>query len=415
MKTLLKNRFLFLGAFGFSKATVFLAPLLLSNQLTKSDYGLFEFALNIAFIAASVIGIGVTSAYPYFILKRNFKTILDGFKVYYLYLLASSIALLFITYFFDFGLEYSLGILFMYTIGNQMMYSTIDKTNENIIRAVFIDSLFYIILLLAYLVMLITGSNDVKYILYLTIIYAILYVLLSLKNRVSINKINTKKFLKLVKYGKNVMVSGCFILLVANSGRLLIEYIFNDKNLIAIFSFYFRMASFVLIIHQVLSIIYFKKIYTFSFKKLDRYFAVFLVLILGSVIITFFVVPFFGNYFFKMFNTFETYKLSYAVLCFQMFYWIVLANNESVIYRENLASKMNYGFGILLIIFISISFLLRNIVTFYQTILLLYLLVVLATAIQFFIMYRFKNIFLKKTIYISAFTFILSIISFVWL
>ena len=35
------------------------------------------------------------------------------------------------------------------------------------------------------------------------------------------------------------------------------NYIFNNKNLIAIFSFYFRMASFVLIIHQVLSIIYF--------------------------------------------------------------------------------------------------------------------------------------------------------------
>ena len=415
MKALYKNRLLFLVAFGFSKATVFFAPLLLSNQLTKFDYGLFEFALNIAFISASIISLGVTSAYPYFKLKRNLTTIFVGFKVHYMYLFFSSIIIFVITLFFENKFELILSVLFMYTLSNQLMYSTIDKTNENIIRAVITDSLFYIMLLLAYLVMYITTSKNINYIFYFSILYTLFYVILTLKNKVNLNEDNFKKFLKLVKYGKSVMVSGCLILLVANSGRLLIEYIFNDKNLIATFSFYFRMASFVLIIHQILSIIYFKKIYTFSFKKLDLFFTVFLGLILASVIITFFVVPLVGVRFFKLFETFQTHQLSYAVLCFQMFYWIVLANNESVIYRENLATKMNYGFGVLLAVFALISFLLKELVNFYQTVLLLYVLVVLATAIQFFIMYKYKKIFLKKTICISAFTFVLSVISFIWL
>ena len=118
-------------AFGFSKATVFFAPLLLSNQLTKTDYGSFEYALNIAFIAASIISLGVTSAYPYFKLKRNLKTIFVGFKVFYMYLLVSSLILLCIILLFYNSFELILSVLFMYTLSNQMMYSTIDKTNEN--------------------------------------------------------------------------------------------------------------------------------------------------------------------------------------------------------------------------------------------------------------------------------------------
>jgi len=415
LKSLFKNRLLFLVAFGFSKATVFFAPLLLSNQLTKLDYGLFEFALNIAFIAASIISLGVTSAYPYFKLKRNLKTIFVGFKVYYMYLFVSSLILLCIILLFHNTFELILSVLFMYTLSNQMMYSTIDKTNENIIKAVITDSMFYIVLLLAYVFMYFTQSSNISFVFYFSICYSIFYILLTLKNAVKLNQDTIKRYLKLVKYGKSVMISGCLILLVANSGRLLIEYIFNDKNLIAIFSFYFRMASFVLIIHQILSIIYFKKIYTFSLKKLDRFFSIFLILILSSVIITFFIVPRFGIHFFKLFETFETYKLSYSVLCFQMFFWIVLANNESVIYRENLATKMNYGFGALLILFILVSYFIKDAVSFYQTVLILYILVVLATAIQFFILYKYKKMFLKNTILISAFTFIISLISFIWL
>ena len=145
------------------------------------------------------------------------------------------------------------------------------------------------------------------------------------------------------------------------------------------------------------------------------FFSVFLIIILCSVIITFFVVPLFGIHFFKLFETFETYKLSYNILCFQMFFWIVLANNESVIYRENLASKMNYGFGVLLILFFIVSYFIKDVVSFYQTVLILYVLVIIATAIQFFILYKYKKMFLKNTILISAFTLIISLISFIWL
>ena len=77
-------------AFGVSKAIVFLAPLLLSNTLSKTNYGVLEYALNIAFIGAAIINLGVPNAYPYFKLKRKFQAIYTGFNFHFLYLLVSS-------------------------------------------------------------------------------------------------------------------------------------------------------------------------------------------------------------------------------------------------------------------------------------------------------------------------------------
>ena len=96
------------------------------------------------------------------------------------------------------------------------------------------------------------------------------------------------------------MLSGLLILIIANSGRIVIDFLFNDKELIAIFSFYFRMASFVILLHQVLNIIYFKRIYTFNTKKLDTIFVVFLTLIVFGVLITYFIIPKIGIQFFKL-------------------------------------------------------------------------------------------------------------------
>ena len=78
-------------AFGVSKAIVFFAPLLLSNTLSTFDYGILEYAINIAFIGASIFNLGVPNAYPYFKLKRKFKDIYDGFNFHFIYLFLTSL------------------------------------------------------------------------------------------------------------------------------------------------------------------------------------------------------------------------------------------------------------------------------------------------------------------------------------
>ncbi len=397
-------------AFVFSKATVFFAPLLLSNSLTEVDYGSIEYAMNIAFLAAAVLNLGVPNAYPYFKLKRGFKTVFSGFNVHFAYLLITSLLCLIGIVLFVNKVEYLLAVLFAYTLANQVNYSIKEKSNENIVKAVIIDSLFYIVLITAYIAIIIFNNNSITYIVFFSAIYAICYAvitLLKLKNTV---KVDLKKHRKLIKYGISVMVSGLLILLIANSGRLLIEYLFNDKELIAIFSFYFRMASFVIIAHQILNIIYFKKIYTFNVHKLDIYFAAFLVLISVGIVITYFAVPYFGRSFFKLFASFTEYKDVYLVLCFQMFFWIMLANNENIIYREGIATKMNIGFIILLSCFLIFAVSFKNSLNFFDAVYALYILIVLANVIQLLVLYKTKKIKLVKTSAFGLLIFIISII-----
>ena len=66
---------LFLTAFFFSKGVVLIVPLLLSEGLNKRDYGIIEYGLSLGLILATFLNLGVPSSYPYFKLKRNYKTI----------------------------------------------------------------------------------------------------------------------------------------------------------------------------------------------------------------------------------------------------------------------------------------------------------------------------------------------------
>lgn len=398
-------------AFGVSKAIVFFAPLLLSNTLSTFDYGILEYAINIAFIGASIFNLGVPNAYPYFKLKRKFKDIYDGFNFHFIYLFLTSLLVFILVLIFKNESQYVLSILFIYTLSNQVNYSLNYKTNEKIIKAVIIDALFYLVLICAFLYIYLTGDSGVLPVLYGAFFYSLIFIFITIKKTYKIPFQQAfKKHQKLIKYGKDVMLSGLLILIIANSGRIVIDFLFNDKELIAIFSFYFRMASFVIILHQVLNIIYFKRIYTFNTKKLDTIFVVFLTLIVFGVLITYFIIPKIGIQFFKLFETFSTYKKLYLVLCFQMIFWVALATNENVIYREKLASKMNIMFVFLLVIFTIIILLLKDIFNYTNVIIGLYFLVVSAVMIQFYILYKFKKIKFKKTIYMSIIVFGLSLV-----
>lgn len=398
-------------AFGVSKAIVFFAPLLLSNTLSTFDYGILEYAINIAFIGASIFNLGVPNAYPYFKLKRKFKDIYDGFNFHFIYLFLTSLFVFILVLIFKNETQYVLSILFIYTLSNQVNYSLNYKTNEKIIKAVIIDALFYLVLICAFLYIYLTADSGVLPVLYGAFFYSFIFIFITIKKTYKIPFQQAfKKHQKLIKYGKDVMLSGLLILIIANSGRIVIDFLFNDKELIAIFSFYFRMASFVIILHQVLNIIYFKRIYTFNTKKLDTIFVVFLTLIVFGVLISYFIIPKIGIHFFKLFETFSTYKNLYMVLCFQMIFWIALATNENVIYREKLASTMNIMFVILLVIFTVIILLLKDIFNYTNVIIGLYFLVVSAVMIQFFILYKFKKIKFKKTICMSIIIFGLSLV-----
>ena len=418
MKTLLKHRILFLLAFGVSKATVLFAPLLLSksNVLSKTDYGTLEYALSFGLILASLLNLGVPNAYPYFKLRRKYTHIFEGFKIHFIYLFLISIFLGLVIWLFVPEQQYFLAVLVAFVFTNQATYSMFCKSDEQIIKAVFLDALFYTFLLASYaFIQFFGGESSIVSIGYFIAIYAAVYVLLTAYKIKYITTLNIKKHQKLIKYGKSVMVSSFLILLIANSGRILIDEFLQDKTLVADYGFYFRMASFVVILHQVLTLIYFKKIYTFKTEKLDNMFLVFMGLIIIGSGLTYLIIPHIGPYFFDMFESYERNQKLYLILCFQMISWIVLANNENVIYREKLATKMNVYFIVLVIIIFLLMFYFRSTLSLERIAFAIYLMIFLANSIQFYILHRYRKISLKKTFLLILGTFILSIPIILWL
>ena len=405
---------LFLTAFFFSKGVVLIVPLLLSEGLNKRDYGIIEYGLSLGLILATFLNLGVPSSYPYFKLKRNYKTIYEGFKVHPLFLLLITTIIAVFSYFIFDKEEYLIAVLIAYVFSNQGMYSMFKKSDGKIVQAVVLDSLIYVFLLLSFFLTTSFEDQQLKIVIYCLIIYGLIYLVKGFSNLSQISLLSIKKHIKLVKYGKNVMLSSFLILLIANSGRIVIDYVFENKELVADYSFYYRMGSMVVIIHQILILIYFKKIYTLPIEKIDNLFFVFISIITFGTILTYIFIPLVGPLFFDMFSNYEKNAKMFQILCLQMIFWIVLANNENIIYREGLASKMNKYFIFLLVIFLAVIISFKEKLNMYNVVFILYLMISIATIIQFYILKKYKKIFLKKTFLFISVTLLISVIIILW-
>lgn len=384
------------------------APLLLSDEdiLSKEQYGILEYGLSAGIILAALVNIGVPNAYPYFKLKRKFTTLFEGFYFHFIYLLVVNLLLALVVWQFLPQSQYYLAVIIAFVFANQATYSMFRKSDEKIISAVIIDALLYATLLLGFIyIEFFNGPHEIEVVLQFLLVYAAIYVVLTILKFRSISKEAIRKHQKLIKYGKSVMVSSFLILLIANSGRIVIDLVLQDKTLVADYGFYMRWGSFVVMLHQVLTLIYFKRIYTFPPAKLDNMFFLFIGLIVLGSILTYFIIPEIGPYFFSMFDSFESNKQLYLILCFQVIFWIVLANNENVIYREKLATKMNYAFGSLVVFMTAFILFMKNRLGFIDLTLVLYAMIFVANLLQFYILYKYRNIKLVKSALLVIITF----------
>ena len=155
------------------------------------------------------------------------------------------------------------------------------------------------------------------------------------------------RYREAVKFGIPLIISGFLIMLLAGSMRVFIEH-FLGLEQVALYAFYFRLAAVVIMIHQVVNIALFQKIYQAAPATLDKFFALFLLFIGIISVLSCFIVPIFAtNYFRLMHESIATHHKLYLLLSVQMVFWVSAALNENIIYREGLATKMNWGFGLL--------------------------------------------------------------------
>lgn len=409
----MKKNILFLFSFLIAKGITFLVPILLADILTKNDFGMLEYALaGVGMLLNSIISLGVPGAYPYFILRKKEKNIEEGFSLHPLWLLFTFLLNLLFYHSFNFyGIEIYMAVNISYIIAVQKFYSTILKSQEKINKAVLLEAGIYVILfsfLLGYFFNLIQPNifNISKAILS----YAMLWVFCSLYKFYKVNKNQIFiKYKKIISFSIHLLLSSSFLFLLTVSGRILSKYFFDYESA-GTYGFYFRLAAIVVLIYQVISVRYFKDLYTKSTSKLDFYFSSFYLFIFTLSILLYFlspyIMPYFSNYFKE---TYSENRIVFFILFCQMTMWISSALNSSIVDREGLAKVNNWYFLGLLILFVMVLYLNRDYLTLLSLSFILYSLFFIANITQFLTL-RTKKIIFKKSFISLTFVYIASCI-----
>ena len=339
--------------FAFVKINAFTAALFLTNFVGDiADFGVFEYALSIGLIAAIPLNFGLQGAYPFF----NLKLKKEGYKsVFYFHSLSISLVLLGV-FLIDFlGGNFlspgiSLALLVAGIYANQISFSSIFKSHDRVITAAFLDGGMFLILNTYNLFLFLTGN--VYQLVYLKIFFLSYFTLLAgfnvylfFKNR---RDFSIDRYFDTLKYGKNIVVSTFLIICLTGSARIFIEH-FLGSEAVGFYGFYFRLAAVTVLVHQVINIAFFKKMYEAEPRILDKYFALFLASLATVGLLMQQLIPMiFGNMFGLFAESTAEHQLLYLVLTFQMIFWIALALNENIINRENLAPKINSRYLFLL-------------------------------------------------------------------
>lgn len=407
----MKKNVFFLFSFFIAKGITFLAPILLADILTKNDFGMLEYALaGVGMLLNSIISLGVPGAYPYFILRTKEKNIEEGFSLHPLWLLFAFLLNLLFYYGFNlYGIEIYMAANISYIIALQKFYSTILKSQEKINKAVLLEAGIYLLLfsfLIGYFLKLI--QPNIFNINIVILSYALFLVCYSLYKFFKVNKKQIFiKYRRIISFSIHLLFSSSFLFLLTVSGRILSKYFF-DYETTGVYGFYFRLAAIVVLIYQVISVRYFKDLYTKSASKLDFYFSSFYLFIFTLSLLIYFlapyIIPYFSNYF-K--GTYSENRIVFFILFCQMTMWIASALNSSIVDREGLA-KVNNWYFLGLFIFSALGlYLHRDYLTLSSLTFILYSLFFIANITQFLAL-RTKKIIFKKSLLSLTFVYITS-------
>lgn len=396
--------------FALAKGVVYFTPLLLADHLSKIDFGILEYALaGLGMLVNTVINLGVPASYPYFILKRKNTFLENAFSLHPVVLVIPFLVNQILFFLFGLNTSFYLAFNVSYIIANQLFYSTQLKSHERPIPAVLLDSGIYIVLLCSVLFLGFGNTHiDISLINFVVFFYALVYVFFAIHKLIKAEKKYIfKKYYKILKFGFHLLISTFIIFLITTSGRILVE-LFFDFELVGVYAFYFRLSAIVVMIHQIINITFFKKIYTLDPRVLDKYFNLFFIFIFILSICCFSIAPFVLKYFSEYFiQTFGSNKDVYFLLSAQMVMWIGTALNSNIINRENLAANNNLYLGGALVLAIILLFSVRSHLTLSLLTCIHFSLIFLTCVLQYISMYK-KNIYFKKSLISLSFIYILS-------
>ena len=329
-------------AFFLAKGAVVVAPLVLARMLSKSDYGLLEVALAWASPLSVVVAFGSGAAVPYFLLQRRQAGYTPVFYFHVLIINAIVLGILVLGALRVVSVTMALASAFAGVMASQVVQSTFRRVHDRPVPAVFLESGLYLVLLgFAVATSLVRVRPTLLQITVVVSLYLCVLVLVAVhKFRGAPARRLLARYRVVLKFGGPLIFSALLIGVLTAAGRLVAGVALPPED-IAYYAFYFRLAATVVVVHQLLNLMFYRRLYLAAPAALDRYFAAILLVMALCAISAFLLYPPVVRAAFPTFMPPGTgLNLIFLTLAIHTVFWTATAQAEMVIYREKLSGQL---------------------------------------------------------------------------
>lgn len=362
-------------------------------------------------VLSIIASMGLSGAYPYFIIKKND---LEKEQTFLFFGIPVLCAIIVFSFFFFVGfIRKSVFLIFLFTVifALQRLLSTRLKTQNKGHIAVFIDGGYYFVLstviCIVYCCQILDTLSVLLYALQIySIVLSIFLILYFIRIKsFSISKIVRKELITVLSFSYKMIISGVIVYWLTSSARIYINWFLGYED-VGLYSFYFRMAGIAVALYLFIYIAFFKRLYTLNASQMDIYYSsIMIIVVIGCLLISV-VIPEIANFINKDI-VLDNWKL-YVLLCLQMPIWVGFSLCEGIIGRENLVNQFNLSCGILVLLFPVMLYLIKPYLTINLYALISCLLFFVAYSIQLYILKR-HGLSLKYCMSLNIVLLILSI------
>lgn len=326
---------LFLLAFALGKGSAFFGPLLLSQIMTVQDYGTAELGLSIGVVGAQLLSLGVPGAIPQLVLIRKEDHVLD-----LLFFVTGSIGLIglgfaAVSYVVSSPLLHVFAGVALAGAGAQLAASVYYRAKGRRFGILVADNLaLYAFLIVGALVFValrqvplwavIIGCGAVS--LGFTL-FALAGLARTIRPRFLAAHVDARKM------GFFMMVNSLVYFAIVSSSRILVGWFFSVEA-VSVYSVCLRVSGAIFLVHQLITTVYFRKLYEAPADWFDRYYLKLLAITMAGAAVILAGFELFGDRLLPGWTAyFPQMSRLLPIVCMQTIWWVSLAQVEMRINR----------------------------------------------------------------------------------
>jgi hypothetical protein len=336
----------YLGSFLLARALLFAAPLLLASVLPADDYAQIEWALATATLAAAVVTLGSGGLVPIVLVGGDAAgTSLRGIRWHHLLVAGAALAAAVLLHLTTHDARMWQVPLLIGVLALTMLKSTELRSNERASASLFVDALLLVSMAgLAFAGVRVWGGLSPWFA--PMALLAIFGVLLLRDLRDELNGGGWRapalrgEWRRAIRAGIPLMLTGALATLITTSGRAGVGWLLVPQAA-ADYSVLSRGAALPIVVHQILVVAVFRKLFAVAPQALSRLQTIIVALVSASSLLLWWLLPFYDNLLGPAFaRAAAAHGVSLLMLLAQALLWSAIALNDTLNARHGTAGAV---------------------------------------------------------------------------